>query len=83
MPLALMTDTFQYYRPNVEGILMDLQRTGFSVIIYGLTGQAGNPITNRKHFCLGFPDIVKKGIFTYQHHFVMTHLAHSMNDEHR
>ena len=55
------------------------------IITFGSTGPAGNPINKRETFLLGFSGYVTKGLLFYQHHFVMTHLAHSMNvniDEH-
>ena len=39
----------------------------------------------RETFLLGLSGFAKKGIFTWQHHLIMTHLAHSLNrsiDEH-
>jgi hypothetical protein len=78
MPLALMTDTFQYYRPNVEGILIEYKTTGFRHNIW-IDWTSRQSYQKRETFLLGFSGFAKKGIFIYQHHFVMTHLAHSLN----
>jgi hypothetical protein len=84
MPLALMIDTFQYYRPNVEGILLDYKTSFFRHNIWiDWTGRQS--FDKREAFMAGFSGWAKKGIFTYQHHVVMSHLASSTNqnaDEH-
>jgi hypothetical protein len=79
MPLALMTDTFQYYRPIMEGILIEYKTTGFRHNIW-IDWTSRQSYQKRETFLLGFSGFAKKGIFTYQHHFVMTHLAHSLNN---
>lgn len=79
MPLALMTDTFSYYRPNMEGIFARYHTRGFKHDIWiDWTGRQS--FHKRESFLLGFSGEVKKGIFVYRHNFVMSHLAHSMND---
>jgi hypothetical protein len=79
MPLALMTDTFSYYRPNIEGIFVRYHTRGFRHDIWiDWTGRQS--FHKRESFLLGFSGEANKGIFIYQHHFVMSHLAHSMND---
>jgi hypothetical protein len=78
MPVALMTDTFQYYRPVVEGILIDFKTSGFRHNVW-IDWTSRQSYEKRETFLLGFSGFVKKGIFTYQHHLVMTHLAHSLN----
>ncbi len=84
MPFALMTDTFQYYRPTVEGILIDFNTNKLKHNIWiDWTGRQS--YQKRETFLLGFSGFLKQGVFIYQHHFVMTHLAHSLNkgvDEH-
>ncbi len=84
MPLALMTDTFQYYRPTVEGILIDYKTPGFRHNIW-IDWTSRQSYEKRETFLLGFSGFAKKGVLIYQHHLVMTHLAHSLNhspDEH-
>jgi hypothetical protein len=79
MPFALITDTFQYYRPNIEGILLDYKTNGFSHNVWiDWTGRQS--LNKREAFIIGFSGHAEKGIFIYNHHFVMSHLAHSLND---
>jgi uncharacterized protein YceK len=84
MPMALMIDTFQYYRPNVEGMLLDYKTSAFRHNLWiDWTGRQS--FDKREAFMAGFSGWVKKGIFTYQHHVVMSHIAGSTNqnaDEH-
>ena len=78
MPFALLNDTLQYYRPTVEGILIDFKRPGFYHNVWiDWTGRQS--YTKKESFLLGFSMYLNRGVFFYQHHFVMTHLAHSMN----
>lgn len=84
MPGALMNDTLQYYRPNLEGILINYRTPHFRHNIWiDWTGRQS--YEKRETFLLGFSGYAKKGILIYQHHFIMTHLAHSLthgSDEH-
>ncbi len=77
MPLALMSDTLQYYRPVVEGILIDFKTARFRHNIW-IDWTSRQSTTKRETFLLGFSGHYQKGIFLYQHHFVMTHLAHAL-----
>ena len=78
MPLALMNDTFQYFRPIMEGILIEYNTTGFRHNIW-IDWTSRQSYQKRETFLLGFSGFAKTGIFIYQHHFIMTHLAHSLN----
>lgn len=77
MPLALMTDTFQYYRPVVEGMLIDFKTARFRHNIW-IDWSSRQSTTKRETFLLGFSGHYRKGMFIYQHHVVMTHLAHTL-----
>lgn len=78
MPLALMNDTFIYYRPNMEGILLEYTNTHFRHNIWiDWTGRQS--AERQEKFLLGFSGSYNKGIFLYRHHFVMTHLAHTLS----
>lgn len=80
MPLALMTDTFQYFRPNVEGIFLQYKSVLFNHNVWiDWTGRQS--YQRRESFILGISGFFRKGMFTWQHHFVMSHLAHSLDDE--
>jgi hypothetical protein len=80
MPMALMIDTFQYYRPNVEGILVSYSAGRFRHNVWiDWTGRQS--YRTRERFMLGFSGWARTGIFTYQHHFVMSHVAHSLDQD--
>ena len=78
MPLALMTDTFQYYRPVLEGILIDYRTPGFRHNIW-IDWTSRQSYRKREAFLLGFSGYAERGILIWQHHFIMTHLAHSLS----
>jgi hypothetical protein len=79
MPFALMSDTIPYYRPNVEGILLEYNsNNGFRQNIW-IDWNGRQSYTRNESFLLGFSGYLKKNIFLYQHHFVMTHFAHTLN----
>ncbi len=83
LPLALLNDTFSYYRPVVEGILLEYKNAGFSQNIW-IDWTSRQSFAKREAFHIGFSGFLKKRILAYQHHFIMTHLAHSKarTDEH-
>ncbi len=76
MPLALLTDTLNYYRPNVEGIFMEYKTSGFRHNLWiDWTGRRS--VITRESFTLGLSGYFNKGLFVYTHHFVINHLAHT------
>lgn len=80
MPMALMTDTFQYFRPNVEGIFMNYRTENFGHNIWiDWTGRQS--YEKREMFMLGFSGWARRGILTYQHHFIMSHVAHTIDPD--
>jgi len=80
MPMALMTDTFRYFRPNVEGIFFRYHTGALMQNVW--IDWTGRPSWQRREsFMLGFSGTLHKGIFIWQHHFVMSHLAHSLQPE--
>ncbi|MBN1159227.1 MAG: hypothetical protein JXA61_07585 [Bacteroidales bacterium] len=84
MPLGLMSDTIQYYRPNIEGMSLEYTSKQFRHNVWiDWTGRQS--FTKREMFRLGFSGYFSKGAFLYHHHFVMNHVAFSKNhgaDEH-
>jgi hypothetical protein len=78
MPMALMIDTFQYYRPNIEGILLNYRGENFRHNIW-LDWQGRQSYDTRERFMLGFSGQAKIGLFTYQHHAIMSHVAHTLD----
>ncbi len=78
MPLALMIDTFQYYRPNIEGILLNYRTENFRHNLW-IDWQGRQSYDTRERFMLGFSGHAKMGLFTYQHHAIMSHVAHTLD----
>jgi hypothetical protein len=78
MPMALMIDTFQYYRPNIEGILLNYSGENFGHNIW-IDWQGRQSYDTRERFMLGFSGHAKMGLFTYQHHAIMSHVAHTLD----
>lgn len=78
MPMALMIDTFQYYRPNIEGILLNYRRENFRHNIW-IDWQGRQSYDTRERFMLGFSGQARMGLFTYQHHAIMSHVAHTLD----
>jgi len=61
MPMALMSDTIPYYRPNVEGILIDFKTRSFrhNVWIDWVSRQSQQ---KRESFLLGFSGFARRGL---------------------
>lgn len=74
LPNMLQSDTIQYYRPNCEGLYLELKRKwGYQSAWLDWTSHQGDTI--REIFQIGGTGIMRKGIFFYQHDFIMTHYA--------
>jgi hypothetical protein len=78
MPLSLRTDTFSYYRPITEGILIEYHTANLRHNVW-IDWSGRQSMEKRETFLLGFSGHFSKGLFTWQHHFIMTHLAHSLD----
>lgn len=83
LPFSMLNDTFSYYRPVMEGLLIDY-KTDILYHNLWIDWTSRQSSAKRETFMIGFSGFVNKGILAYQHHFIMTHLAHSKarNDEH-
>ncbi|HEX2395298.1 MAG TPA: hypothetical protein VHI78_08130, partial [Bacteroidales bacterium] len=83
LPFVLLNDTFSYYRPVMEGMLFEYKTNNFYHNIW-IDWTSRQSLAKRETFLIGFSGFLNKGIFSYQHHFIMTHLAHSKArvDEH-
>lgn len=80
MPLALMSDTLSYYRPNIQGIYLEYKTNTFRHNLWiDWTGK--QTMTQQEMFHIGFSGVLQKGVFLYQHHAIMTHLAHTKNEQ--
>jgi len=73
-PLILLEDTLMYYRPNVEGMFLELRSVwGYHNIWIDWTSRQTD--TKRETFLIGGEGMIKKGIFYYKHDFIMYHYA--------
>jgi hypothetical protein len=74
LPDFLLTDTLQYYRPNLEGIFVEFRRNwGFQNAWLDWTSRQTDQV--RETFKIGGTGMLHKGIFFYRHDFIMTHFA--------
>jgi hypothetical protein len=76
MPFALFTDTFSYYRPVMEGMLLEYRSANFYHNAW-IDWTSRQSFDKRETFIIGLSGFAGVGLFAYQHHFIMTHLAHS------
>ena len=74
-PLALLTDTLNYYRPNIEGMYLsyDLGRWGSENVFIDWTGRQTN--YNFERFMFGFSGRFNYRFLYLTHHFLMGHFA--------
>jgi hypothetical protein len=80
MPKALLDDTIPYYRPNIEGLLIEYHTKGFQQNVW-MDWVGRQSYEKQEIFHIGFSGFLHKGLLLYQHHFIMTHLAHSLNQQ--
>jgi hypothetical protein len=74
LPLLLQSDTFQYYKPNIEGMFLEVRKPwGFQNVWLDWTSRQTNE--NREIFLIGGTGILKVGAFFYRHDFIITHYA--------
>lgn len=77
MPLALLTDTLNYYRPEIEGIYLGYEGSAFKQNLWiDWTGRRSQ--VTRESFTIGLSGRLDKGLFVYRHHLVINHLAHTL-----
>ena len=74
LPLFLQSDTISYYRPNLEGIYLNLRRSwGLHNVWLDWTSRQTD--IDREIFQLGGSGEAKYEHFFYGHDFIMTHFA--------
>jgi hypothetical protein len=74
MPIALLNDTLNYYRPDIEGMFIEYKMPSFRQNIWiDWTGRKTS--STRESFIMGFSGYFEKGLFIYQHHLVMNHIS--------
>lgn len=73
-PLAMLTDTLSYYRPMVEGMFLEFRRSWGSQHVW-MDWTSRQTDTRRETFLIGATGRIHKGLFLWQHHFLMYHFA--------
>jgi len=75
-PIALMSDTLNYYRPNIQGVYLGLNKSwGYQNVFIDWTSRQTDTLPER--FIFGLSGEARIGIFFYNHHFMMGHFAGS------
>jgi hypothetical protein len=73
-PLALLSDTLLYYRPNLEGAYFGYRGAwGFQQVFIDWTSRQTDD--NHERFIFGFSGALRKGILFLNHHLMMGHFA--------
>ncbi len=73
-PLALLSDTLHYYRPNIQGVYFGLNKSwGCQNIFIDWTSRQTD--TQPERFIFGQSGEAHFGLFYYNHHFMMGHFA--------
>jgi len=74
MPNVLQSDTILYYRPNCEGIFIELRKQwGFHNVWLDWTSRQTE--TNREVFVIGASGMLKSSFLFYRQDLIMTHYA--------
>ena len=73
-PLILLTDTLEYFRPNIEGMFLEFKTNQVYHNIW-IDWTSRQTDTKRETFLIGGEGMVRNGIFFYQHNFIMYHFA--------
>jgi len=75
-PLVLLTDTLNYFRPNIEGMLLMVNgKWGYQNLWIDWTSRQTD--TERETFLFGLSGRINKGILFFTHHLLMYHFAGS------
>lgn len=77
-PRIFFTDSIRYYRPNINGILVDYSRENLSANLW-LDWTSRQSPENREAFFVGFSGKYKRGIFYVSQFSYMFHFAGKMN----
>jgi len=73
-PRAVLTDTFNYYRPNVEGMLLKYENKNWKQILF-IDWTSRQTATDRENFIFGLSGGFKKNLFFASYHGMMLHNA--------
>ncbi len=71
-PRILLSDTLNYYRPNVDGLFFEFRKPwGYGNIWIDWTGR--KTVTKQERFLFGGSGYLHKGSWFYKHYFVISH----------
>ncbi|MES2828856.1 MAG: hypothetical protein V4687_11890 [Bacteroidota bacterium] len=73
-PRAILTDTLNYYRPNVEGMLVKYENEHWRQTVW-IDWTSRQTATARENFLFGLSGAYKNGIFFASHYAMMLHNA--------
>jgi len=73
-PRALLKDTFNYYRPNVEGMLLRYQNEHWKQTFW-IDWTSRQTSTDRENFIFGLSGSYRTGFFFVSHYAMMLHNA--------
>lgn len=76
-PKALFSDSLQYFRPNMEGLALDVDwGWGYQNVWMDWTGRMSTSV--RESFFSGFSGRLSSRFLFFSHHFVYNHVSHSV-----
>ncbi|HPT11097.1 MAG TPA: hypothetical protein PLP69_00610 [Bacteroidales bacterium] len=74
MPIALLSDTLNYYRPEIQGLYFEYKTPSFRQNLWiDWTGRKTKEV--RESFIAGMSGYYSRGLFIYQHHLVLNHIS--------
>lgn len=73
-PRSILTDTLNYYRPNVEGMLVKFENEHFRQTVW-IDWTSRQTATARENFLFGLSGQYKSGLFFVSHYAMMLHNA--------
>lgn len=73
-PRAILTDTLNYYRPNVEGMLVKYENEHWKQTVW-IDWTSRQTATARENFLFGLSGSYKTGVFFVSHYAMMLHNA--------
>lgn len=73
-PRAVLNDTLNYYRPNVEGMLLKYENSNFKQLFF-IDWTSRQTATARENFIFGLSGMFKKDLFFISHYAMMLHNA--------
>lgn len=73
-PRSVLKDTFNYYRPNVEGMLLKFENKNWRQLLF-IDWTSRQTLTDRENFIFGLSGRFKKDVFFISHYAMMLHNA--------